>query len=584
MGVIARGQITIATVENGADGKRGVAVVYRGDFSSTAIYYNNAVRRDVVKYNGNYYIYKGTNGIRNSWKSTNWEDFGGQYDSVATEVLLAENANLGGFIFHGGKLISQKGTIDGVESTDYENAKFVPYITLDGTNGLSQIYNGEFFGSVRTLFYPVNEENCLYLGDGRYKVTDKTNLAIEYAVYEGTPNIILPNDKSFIGKTININNPCRPPFTKTDLMFTNSTIVSTESGEGIFYSPVLGSIDQLDTTKYINHAYQIEFISGMLSFLCVPRRSIEWSDNVTWVCTNYPSSNDGSTSGGSGSGDVKASGTLASDYIIVGGGGKTVAASSMRVSTSFINSNAYLPSGKAVADYIAEKAVQTADTEFTTTGIMLGNGGKKIRDSKMTIEQTLSGSSWKMPSSDAVKKYVDSQVAGAGSGTEWYNIFNIKDAAGKLHTVVENYSGEMVNKPDKYRIVLLKFRKQHKCGRKWSMPMFLYELYAQGGCRNLPPNDIAENNSWWSFQKNPTPWFATTGDALADVVSLGERTVGQSQSLCWKNTRNKKMRIGVAIYKNTGDGKIGWHRCSNIAYIELYKHDTSGRFHVNMMP
>lgn len=150
--------------------------------------------------------------------------------------------------------------------------------------------------------------------------------------------------------------------------------------------------------------------------------------------------------------------------------------------------------------------------------------------------------------------------------------------------MVENYSGEMVNKPDKYRIVLLKFRKQHKCGRKWSMPMFLYELYAQGGCRNLPPNDIAENNSWWSFQKNPTPWFATTGDALADVVSLGERTVGQSQSLCWKNTRNKKMRIGVAIYKNTGDGKIGWHRCSNIAYIELYKHDTSGRFHVNMMP
>lgn len=581
MGVIARGQITIATVENGADGKRGVAVVYRGDFSSTAIYYNNAVRRDVVKYNGNYYIYKGTNGIRNAWKSSNWEDFGGQYDSVATEVLLAENANLGGFIFHGGKLISQKGTIDGVESSDYENTKFVPYITLDGTNGLSQIYNGEFFGSVRTLFYPVNESNCQYLGNGRYKVTEKTNLTIEYATYEGTPDIVLPNDKAFLGKTININNPCRPPFTKTDLMFTNSTIVSTESGEGIFYSPVLGSLDQLDTSQYINHSYQIEFISGMLSFLCVPRKHSEWDDNVTWVCTNYPSPSDGSASGGSG--DVKASGTLASGYIIVGNGGKAVAASSVRVSTTFINSNAYLPSGKAVADYIAEKAVQTADTEFTTTGIMLGNGGKNIRDSKMTIEQTLSGSSWKMPSSDAVKKYVDSQVSGAG-GTEWYNIFNIKDATGKLHTVVENYAGKMVNSPDEYRIVLLKFRKQHKCGRKWSMPMFLYELYAQGGCSNLPPNDIAENNTWWAFDRNPTPWFATTGDALADVVSLGERTVGQSQSLCWKNTRNKKMRIGVAIYKNTGEGKIGWHRCSNIAYIELYKHDTSGRFHVNMMP
>lgn len=581
MAVIARGQVTIATVENGADGKTGVAVVYRGDFSSMAIYYNNTVRRDVVKYNDNYYIYKGTNGIRNSWKSSNWDDFGGQYDSVATELLLAENANLGGFIFHGGKLISQKGTIDGVESTDYGNADFIPYITLDGTNGLSQIYNGEFFGSVRTLFYPVDETNCQYLGDGRYKVTDKTNLTIDYVVYEGTPNIVLPNNKAFLGKTVNINNPCRPPFTKTDLMFTNSSIVSTESGEGIFYSPFLGSLDQLDTSQYVNHAYQIEFISGMLSFLCVPRKHSVDSDDVSWVCTNYPFSNNETTSGGSGSGDVKASGTMTSGYLIVGGGAKTVYASSFKPSATFVNSISSLPSGKAVADYVAGKTVQTDDTEFTSTGIILGNGNKKIRDSKIAFEQSLSGSSLKVPSSYAVKKYVDAQSS--GGGTEWYNIYNLKGTGGKLYTVVENLSSIMTHNPNNYRIVLLKFRKQHADGRRWAMPMFIYELYNQGSCASLPPNAIAENNTWWPVGNNPTPWFATTGAVLANVISLGERLTGDSSKRSWKNTRNKKMKIGVAVYKQTGKGKIGWHRCSNIAFVELYKQDTAGKYQVNMM-
>ena len=172
MSTIARGQVTIATVEDGAAGQPGAAAVYRGLFSSTAIYYNNALRRDVVKYNDSFYIYKGTNGVRGTWKASNWESFGGQYDSVATSLLLAEFANLGGFIFAGGKLISQKGTLNGVESTNYENPDFVPYIVLDGTNGTSQIHNGEFFGGVRTIFHYINSTNCIDLGGGQYKVGD----------------------------------------------------------------------------------------------------------------------------------------------------------------------------------------------------------------------------------------------------------------------------------------------------------------------------------------------------------------------------------------------------------------------------
>lgn len=44
------------------------------------------------------------------------------------------------------------------------------------------------------------------------------------------------------------------------------------------------------------------------------------------------------------------------------------------------------------------------------------------------------------------------------------------------------------------------------------------------------------------------------------------------------------MKVGVAVYKFTGEGKIGWHRCSNIAFVELYKQGQPGMYSVNMMP
>ena len=40
-----------------------------------------------------------------------------------------------------------------------------------------------------------------------------------------------------------------------------------------------------------------------------------------------------------------------------------------------------------------------------------------------------------------------------------------------------------------------------------------------------------------------------------------------------------------AIYKKTSRGEIGWQRCSNIAFIELYKNNSSSTsYFINMMP
>jgi hypothetical protein len=109
---------------DGADGSVGPSIVYRGVFNQTTIYYNNDIRRDVVKYTDDiYYIYKGTNSVALAWSSSNWETFGAQFDSVATKLLLAENANIADWIIKDGKITSQN---------EYDGN---PRAQLDGANG-----------------------------------------------------------------------------------------------------------------------------------------------------------------------------------------------------------------------------------------------------------------------------------------------------------------------------------------------------------------------------------------------------------------------------------------------------------------
>jgi hypothetical protein len=88
--------------------------VFRGNFdtipSAERIFYNNPNRRDSVWYNGQYYEYKGADNAMNAtWIAGNWQPFQSQYGSLATDLLLAIGANIGGWIFNGEILESQSG-------------------------------------------------------------------------------------------------------------------------------------------------------------------------------------------------------------------------------------------------------------------------------------------------------------------------------------------------------------------------------------------------------------------------------------------------------------------------------------------
>ncbi len=104
-------------------GDRGPGIVYEGVFNSSTEYQNTSSIRSAVKYGSYYYLYKGEHMDSGSWSAANWEAFGSQFSSVATDLLLANNAHIADWIIRNGKITSQN-TYNGT-----------PRAELDGTNG-----------------------------------------------------------------------------------------------------------------------------------------------------------------------------------------------------------------------------------------------------------------------------------------------------------------------------------------------------------------------------------------------------------------------------------------------------------------
>ena len=83
---------------DGAPGSGGAGVTYRGNWANDAsvIYNSSDVRKDVVKFNGDFYIadYDTADtflGNITPPNSTYWDTFGAQFESVATDILFAED-------------------------------------------------------------------------------------------------------------------------------------------------------------------------------------------------------------------------------------------------------------------------------------------------------------------------------------------------------------------------------------------------------------------------------------------------------------------------------------------------------------
>jgi hypothetical protein len=90
---------------DGADGGVGPGVVYRGDWAPNTTYFSSSIRVDVVKGSNSQYYYAKTGHtstsdgaldkpITGTSYTTYWNSFGATFSSVATDILLAQDATI----------------------------------------------------------------------------------------------------------------------------------------------------------------------------------------------------------------------------------------------------------------------------------------------------------------------------------------------------------------------------------------------------------------------------------------------------------------------------------------------------------
>lgn len=100
-----------------ARGPNGPGIVYRGTWEDGASYIASSIRRDVVLYNGTYYVCKLNTNTIVPTNTTYWESMGAQFDSVATDVLLAGDAGITRSIVVGSASVPDSGIIRSINKT-----------------------------------------------------------------------------------------------------------------------------------------------------------------------------------------------------------------------------------------------------------------------------------------------------------------------------------------------------------------------------------------------------------------------------------------------------------------------------------
>lgn len=156
------------TPQDGKDGEAGLspALVYRGIYDPNKTYSGSKYRVDCVKQGSAYYVartdagdFKGTQPPNTS----KWNPFGSSFESVATDLLLAENANIGGWIFRNGRLESEE-----------QNGSNDPMAYLNGKDGTCRLHGIMQFSTAYSG--NISDANIFYLP----ATTSTKNLSMMY--------------------------------------------------------------------------------------------------------------------------------------------------------------------------------------------------------------------------------------------------------------------------------------------------------------------------------------------------------------------------------------------------------------------
>ena len=147
--------------------RRGAATPYQGVYDSSKTYYGTLRRTDVVKYNEVYYVARADAGVFTNQLPTNtdyWNDFGGQFESVATQLLFAEFAYVENL---GVRDLQTAESGKRVHISGDENAMTI----YDDDGQTSAVFSGDqftdsqLFGGADLTITPTNTNHVMHSGD-----------------------------------------------------------------------------------------------------------------------------------------------------------------------------------------------------------------------------------------------------------------------------------------------------------------------------------------------------------------------------------------------------------------------------------
>ena len=201
---------------SGPTGGPGPLCVYRGTYVLTTRYYYNASRRDVVAYNGSFWIANnpakdaqvnwGTPGVGSDWIS-----FGSQFSMIATGLLLTENAIV---------TVSLTLGVSGMNTGYIQSANYVPNVSgfIIRADGFAEFNDVLIRGKISTTSQKFNPEDL-----------DRTMPPVGYAVKDipQIDNVDIPT------------NPTVTYWTDNDLIF-----YGWKSGAAAFQTNRFGNASQ----------------------------------------------------------------------------------------------------------------------------------------------------------------------------------------------------------------------------------------------------------------------------------------------------------------------------------------------------
>lgn len=176
---------------DGATGPVGPSIAFRGNYESSTEYHGTSEVVEVVYHNGSYYIsttnagtFSGssyTPGTGSSWTSK-WVRFGASFESVATELLFANNAYIGGWNFNNAMMwSSSKNCYLNGRVYDNTNAAYTcPVIAISGAGVINPSTDPNQPGTLKT------KTQLESITSGAFYVDQDGNMYANNATVKGT--------------------------------------------------------------------------------------------------------------------------------------------------------------------------------------------------------------------------------------------------------------------------------------------------------------------------------------------------------------------------------------------------------------